>query len=170
MHRKVPQYLYQMSELVPILDKADYLDVKTAIGTMSMRQFITSMMSYQPGWITFLYRLRAVFVQFLGMRQEGVPRATYMKPENLPMQPGSKVAFFKVRIAEEEQYWVVEAEDSHLNASLAVVVEPLQGDQKQFYVMTVVHYRNWAGPVYFNSIRPFHHVVVGSMVRAGARP
>lgn len=169
MHKNVPQYLCQMPELAPILDKADYLDVKTAIGTMSMRQFIASMMSHQPGWITFLYRLRAVFVQFLGMRQEGVPQAIQMKPENLPMQSGSKVAFFKVRIAEEEHYWVVEAEDSHLNASLSVAVELLQRDQKRFYVMTVIHYHNWAGPVYFNVIRPFHHVVVGSMVRAGAK-
>ena len=168
MHRKVPQYLTKIPELAPILDKADHLDVKTATGTMSMRQFIASMISYQPGWVTFLYRIRAVFVQFLGMRQEGVPQAIHMKPENLPMQAGGKVAFFKVRIAEEEHYWVVEAEDSHLHASLGVVVELLQGDQKKFYVITVVHYHNWAGPVYFNVIRPFHHIVVGSMVRAGA--
>src|SRR2546425_5121666 len=37
---------------------------------MSMREFIAAMMSYQPGWVTFLYRIRAVFVRFLGMRQE----------------------------------------------------------------------------------------------------
>ena len=82
---------------------------------------------------------------------------------------GVKTAF-RVRIAEEEYYWVAEAEDSHLHASLGVVVELLQEDQKKFYVMTAVHYYNWAGPVYFNVIRPFHHMVVGSMVRAGARP
>ncbi|MGE6761631.1 DUF2867 domain-containing protein [Corallococcus interemptor] len=30
------------------------------------------------------------------------------------------------------------------------------------------HYRNWAGPVYFNVIRPFHHLVVARMARHGA--
>ena len=169
MTTKVPAYFRQLPELAPLLEHADHLDVKTATGTMSMREFITSMASYQPAWITFLYHVRAVFVRFLGMRQEGVPRATLVKPEDIPMRPGSKFAFFKVRMAEEERYWVGEVDDSHLKAALGVVVEPLQGNQRRFYVLTVVHYHNWAGPVYFNVIRPFHHLVVGRMVKAGAR-
>ncbi|MBC7815075.1 MAG: DUF2867 domain-containing protein, partial [Burkholderiales bacterium] len=59
--------------------------------------------------------------------------------------------------------------DSHLSAMLGVAVEPLSGDQKRFHVVTVVYYHNWAGPLYFNVIRPFHHLVVSSMARAGVR-
>ncbi|WP_422698682.1 DUF2867 domain-containing protein [Desulfosarcina cetonica] len=32
-----------------------------------------------------------------------------------------------------------------------------------------MRYRNWTGPVYFNLIRPFHHLVVREMMKAGAR-
>jgi len=32
-----------------------------------------------------------------------------------------------------------------------------------------VHYRSWAGPVYFNTIRPFHHIVVGSMMKHASK-
>ena len=169
MKKQMPSYLRQLPELAPLLDHADHIDVKIVTGTISMRQFIASMLSYQPAWVTLLYRIRAVFVRFLGMRQEGVPRVIPMKPNNIPMQSGRKIAFFTVRMAEEERYWVAEAEDSHLRAALGVIVEPLPNDRKKFYVITVVHYHNWAGPVYFNAIRPFHHLVVGSMVKAGIR-
>ena len=73
-------------------------------------------------------------------------------------------------MAREEQYWVAEIKDKHLKALLGVVVEPLPGQQqKRFHVLTVVYYRNWAGPVYFNAIRPFHHLVVESMALAGVQ-
>ena len=35
--------------------------------------------------------------------------------------------------------------------------------------LTVVHYKHWTGPVYFNVIRPFHHLVVRQMARAGTK-
>ena len=163
----IPSYIHQIPELMPVLEGADHIDVKTITGSKNMREFIAAMMGYQPGWITALYGVRAVFVRFLGMRQNGLPVAKKLKPEHVPMNPGSKAAFFTVRMAEEERYWVVEVDDSHLRGALVVVVEPLQGNLRRFHVITVVHYHNWAGPVYFNVIRPFHHVVVGSMVRAG---
>jgi hypothetical protein len=86
------------------------------------------------------------------------------------MTPGSAAAFFTVRHAEEEHVWVVAVTDKHLEATLAVVVEPEPGGgpRRRFHVVTLVHYRNWAGPVYFNVIRPFHHLVVGGMARNAA--
>jgi len=38
----------------------------------------------------------------------------------------------------------------------------------RYYIVTIVHYLHWTGPVYFNLIRPFHHLVVARMARAGA--
>jgi hypothetical protein len=44
----------------------------------------------------------------------------------------------------------------------------LTGDHKRFHVVTIVHYRRWTGPVYFNVIRPFHHLVVYQMAKSAA--
>lgn len=156
----------RIPQLMPLLDHADHVDVKTITGAVTMREFIAAMMGYQPGWVTFLYRVRAVFVRFLGMRQRGVPHAPRLKPEDVGMQPGCRVGFFTVRMAAEDRYWVGEVNDSHLLAALGVVVEPLQDNRRRFHVLTVVYYHNRAGRVYFNVIRPFHHLVVGRMVRA----
>ncbi|MBA2680056.1 MAG: DUF2867 domain-containing protein [Ktedonobacteraceae bacterium] len=170
MSRSGLAYIRRLPELVPLLERADHIDVKTVSGSVNLRTFLANMLNYQPDWITTLYGVRAVFVRFLNMRQNGLPHRQHLTPEGIPMQEGQSAAFFKVRMAREEHYWVAEIKDKHLKALLGVIVEPLPGQrQKRFHVVTVVHYRNWAGPVYFNVIRPFHHLVVGSMALAGVQ-
>ncbi|MCY1016680.1 DUF2867 domain-containing protein [Pyxidicoccus sp. MSG2] len=156
--------------LRPFAQGADHVDVKTVESEATLREFLAGLMSYQPAWVTALYGVRAVFVRLLGMRQHGLPRPQHLRPEDIPMTPGSAAAFFTVRHAEEEHVWVVAVADKHLEATLAVVVEPepTGGPRRRFHVVTLVHYRNWAGPVYFNVIRPFHHLVVGGMARKAA--
>ncbi len=39
----------------------------------------------------------------------------------------------------------------------------------RFYVITTVFYKHWTGPVYFNYIRPFHHLVVSQMAKYGLK-
>jgi hypothetical protein len=50
---------------------------------------------------------------------------------------------------------------------MAIVMEDPDSARKRCHVLTIVHYHHWTGPLYFNAIRPFHHLVVGSMVNAG---
>jgi len=161
------QYITQVAALRPLFEGADHLDVKTVEGTVSLREFVAGMLSYAPGWIRLLYHIRGGFVRVLGLRQSGIPAAPRLRPAMVPMTPGGTASFFTVRMAQEDAYWVAGATDQHLDATLGVVVEPLGATQRRFHVITVVHYKNWAGPVYFNVIRPFHHLVVGAMARAG---
>ncbi|MBC7871714.1 MAG: DUF2867 domain-containing protein, partial [Chitinophagaceae bacterium] len=91
----------------------------------------------------------------------------HLKPEDVGMIPGTKAAFFTVVMAQEDAYYVARVAESHLTAALAVVMEPLPNNLNRFHVITIVHYNRWTGPVYFNVIRPFHHIVVGSMAQAG---
>jgi len=136
-----------------------------------MRTFLAGMFSYSPDWLIWLYYVRAGFVRLLGMRQGRIQATFSLRPEKVPMQEGKKVAFFTIRMVEEERYWIAAAEDTHLEALLGIIIEPLPGtSQRHFHVLTIVHYRNWAGPVYFQVIQPFHHLVVGGMARAGVHP
>ena len=160
---------WRIPELVPLLKDADHVDVKVVAGGVTLREFLAGLAGYQPGWVTLLYGVRRGFVRLLGMRQGGIPHAARLRPAQVPMQAGAKFLFFTVRLAGEDRYWAAEAEDRHLRATLAVVAAPLGGGRTRFYVVTIVHYHHWTGPVYFNVIRPFHHLVVGGMARAGAR-
>jgi Protein of unknown function (DUF2867) len=166
---KTPKCVQATPELEMLFEKVNYFDVKSAVTKQSMREFIAGALSYQPGWITFLYGVRMIFVRFLGMKQEGVPKAQKFKAEDISLTPGEKATFFTVTKAKDEHYWVVEANDKHLKATLLAVVEPLTDGLKRINLITLVYYHNWAGPVYFNVIRPFHHLVVQGMINAALR-
>jgi hypothetical protein len=40
----------------------------------------------------------------------------------------------------------------------------LPDGRKRYHLLTVVKFRHWTGPVYFNVIRPFHHIIVKAML------
>lgn len=153
--------------LAALLSTADHVDVKQVDGRVTLREFIAGMFSYNPAWLRNLYRVRWGFVRLLGMKQQGILQAVKMSPTAVPMTPGEKATFFTVKLAEDGRYWLAGIRESHLTAYLGVVVEPLTTGSR-FHVLTIVHYHNWTGPVYFNVIRPFHHLVVGKMAQAGA--
>ena len=156
-------------EIAPLLADADHIDVKTFQSEKSLCQFIAALLSYQPAWITFLYGVRWFFVRLLGMKQTGIPGARQLQASDISMTPGGDALFFQVVAAAEERYWFAEAAESHLTAKLGVVAEREAGEPTTYHVVTVVHYKSWAGPIYFNVIRPFHHLAVGSMGRYASR-
>ena len=159
-------------KLDPYFHHADYTDIKSTDGTVSLRQFISGMLSYYPWWIVFLYRIRAVLARMLGLVKHEKPDILpSITPEALSFEPGEMASFFIVRTAEEETYWVAETpEDKHLTAYFGVIAESLGNGRTRFHVLTSVSYIHWTGPVYFNLIRPFHHLVVRQMMCAGIKP
>ena len=153
-----------LPRLRALAEGADHVDVKTVEGELTLREFLHGFISWEPGWVRSLYRVRALFVRLLGMRQDGMPSASKIRPEDVSFTPGDRLSFFTVTDAEEDRYFVASAAESHLTAYLAVVAEP-----GRFHVVTIVRYHRWTGPVYFNVIRPFHHLVVRGMARAAVR-
>lgn len=158
----------QLPEIQPLLAHADYIDVKTVSGDVDLRTFLARFLNHRPLWVLSLYAVRAVFVRLLGMRQQH-GFGEQLTPETIPMQSGQPATFFTVRLAAEERYWFAENNDKHLKATLGVVVEPRAGQQKCFHIITLVHYHNVRGPIYLQVIKPFHHLVVMSMAKAGVQ-
>jgi hypothetical protein len=144
---------------------ADHVDVKSVETQLPLREFSAAMLGYQPAWVTALYALRSVFVRLLGMRQAGLPKAPRLSATTLPQVAGAKVGFFEVERADASR-WCCQVDDVHLWAGLGVI-EDTTAAVRQLHVVTVVRYKKLSGRLYFNVIRPFHHLVVGAMVRAG---
>ena len=160
-------YVKQFAIYQEIATNADHIDIKSAVGKITMNEFVVGMFNYQPAWMSFLYRVRWGFVRLLGMKQEGIPQALKIDAKTLDLTVGDKLAFFDVDALDFDIYLFVSAEESHLKATLGIIREPLDEGTSRFYAITIVHYKSWAGPVYFNVIRPFHHIVVGQMLKAG---
>ena len=151
-----------------LLDDADHVDVKTAEGPFSVMQLAAGVLSYRPGWMAFLWRVRAWLVRVLGMDKQGAAMDYQFTADTLPAESGQKVGFFTVVDSDRETFWIVEGRESHLEAVLAFFAKPLPERPGEFHfqVVTVVRYRNRIGPVYFNIIRPFHHLVVLCSLRS----
>jgi hypothetical protein len=163
------EYILKFSELEKYFEKADFTDVKVFEGETTLRKFIASMLSYYPWWIVWLYRIRKLLVGILGLvRHEEPEELPNLKPEDVSFAAGESVTFFIVRCAKEDLFWVSETpDDKHLKAYFGVVKEPVCNSINRFYVITTVFYKHWTGPIYFNLIRPFHHLVVARMAKYG---
>lgn len=161
--------VFKFKGLEKYFEKADCTDVKVFESDTTLPKFIASMLSYYPWWIIMLYRIRKVLVGILGLVKHEAPRELpNLKPEDVSFTPGEKVTFFTVRFAKEDEFWISETpDDKHLKAYFGVVKEPVSNSRHRFYVITTVYYKHWTGPVYFNLIRPFHHLVVSRMAKYG---
>jgi len=165
--RQIQKY----KELGFCFKNVDHLDIKTIEGDVSLRRFISGMLSYYPWWILVLFKVREVVVSILGLTKHEKPETLpAIMPENLTFKSGENASFFIVLNAREDIYWVAETpEDKHLKAYFGVVTEELSKKRTRFHVFTSVKYIHWTGPVYFNLIRPFHHLVVSRMMKAGIK-
>jgi len=161
----------QFSELDRYFQKADFTDVKVFEGNTTLRKFLAAMLSYYPWWIVQLYRLRKLLVWSLGLVKHEEPKELPdLKAGDVSFTPGDSVTFFSVRCAKEGLYWISETpDDRHLRAYFGVIKEPISQSNSRFYVITTVFYKHWSGPIYFNLIRPFHHLVVSGMAKNGLR-
>lgn len=154
-------------ELAPVLEGADYVEFKEIEGEVSLREFVAGMLGWSPGWLKALFAARYLLARALRLDTADIPRRARIRPETVSFTPGDKASVFTVRSGDEDRYLIVGADDNHLTAHLTIVAEPVSGGRKRFQVGTIVHYHRKAGPAYFAVIRPFHHLVIRGMLKAG---
>lgn len=159
------EYLKKMPFLAEHLAQIDYLDVQTVESPQSLREFTAACLSYMPGWMQLLYRVREYFVMLLGARQEKIPHKENIAPEALSFTPGDMGAFFTVLDGAEDRFWLGEARDTMIVGHVAFVREPGPNGSNRFHLITAATFLRWQARIYFFVIRPFHHLVVYAMAR-----
>ena len=162
----------RLSCVLPEASRADVIDVKEGLGGTGLRETLAALFSYSPAWIRLLFRVRDIAVRPFGLRRLGFQN-TPMRPEEVPFTPGERVTgLFSVLAAEEsgqEPYWISIARDKHLDVAIALLVSPRDNGLRLFSLCTVVWYKSCLGPVYYNVIRCFHHILAAAMLRQALR-
>ena len=153
--------LPELDDLLPIVD---VVDVKTARGSVSLREFTAGALGHGPVWIKALFGVRILLAWALQL-ETAVPDSFRLRPETVSFTPGDPAAFFTVVRGEEDHYLLLKVSDNHLVAWLAIITD--NGQPAEFKVVTLVKYLRPVGRFYYNLIRPFHHLVLLSMCRAG---
>jgi len=165
------KYIDEFKELKKYFEDSDFTDIKVFEGRTTLPRFIAAMLSYYPWWLVWLYRIRELLVNILVLvKHEAPAELPSLTAKDVSFTPGDTVTFFTVRSTKKDVYWMAETpEDKHLWAYFGVISRPMGNKVNRFYIITTVYYKHWTGPVYFNLIRPFHHLVVSQMARAGLK-
>ena len=159
--------LESIPQLAELAKNADHIDVKYASSRAGLREFIADSLNWKPGWVTTLFNLRRKLAAILGLKQVEFKRAL-LSPEDIPFSPGEDLSFFQVIDCHEGKWLAGGATDSHLRGVVVFVCQPGDRGINELALATVVHYRDWRGPFYFNLIRPFHHLIVNGMIKHAA--
>jgi hypothetical protein len=113
-----------------------------------------------PRWAEQLMWLRDRIVSLVGLRRsEKAPRNT----STALLRPGDKLSIFQVLDRSDNEI-MFGADDKHLDFRASLLVQR-DAARPSAVLSTVVRYNNWLGRVYFFFVRPFHRLIVASLLR-----
>lgn len=108
-----------------------------------------------PGWVSGLLKLRNRLVRIVGLK--GADKKESDVADFYPV--GTTAGYFTV-LDRNDREIVIGENDKHLDFRVSLLHTP-----DGIYCTTIVHYHNRLGRVYFFFIRPFHSIIVRSLVR-----
>lgn len=141
--------------------KIDYRDTyKIQITTHDFTiDKITTDIFTMPSKFDHLMKLRNRIVKIFGLKTGDME-----DPANEPLYVrGSKLAYFTVSDRNESEIVMAE-DDKHLNFRTSVLVEK-GTDASSVYLSTIVQFNNFFGWLYFLPVKPFHRIMIQSILR-----
>lgn len=124
--------------------------------------------SCSPKWVEKVFYLRNKIVSLFGLKTSGnhVDRAKQL--ENFKCEPGEQMGLFKVFETTKNEV-IFGEDDKHLNFRVSLFVQPevevSAAKNKEVTISTIVEFNNWFGKLYFLPVRPFHKLIVPSMLK-----
>ncbi len=157
MKKVIEESLFVSEHAKESLSKIDFSDTfSTTNHKDSIEEIANQIFNTPPKWVVALLKFRNFLVKFIGLKTT--------KPEdyNTEYRIGGYVGFFKIYIIEKLEV-ILGANDSHLN--FRVLIANTKEPTYNIKVTTLVEYNNKMGKVYMAIVKPFHRVVIKSMIR-----
>jgi hypothetical protein len=86
--------------------------------------------------------------------------------ENTNFEVGDKIGIFKIYAIQEDEI-IAGEDDKHLD--FRVSIHRIIKKETTVSISTLVQYNNWFGKLYFFVVKPFHKIVVKSLIRKAAK-
>jgi hypothetical protein len=121
--------------------------------------------SSSPKWVGTLFTLRNIIVALLGLKTPDKISNREQKLANFKCEPGEKLGLFKV-FSKSDNEVILGEDDKHLNFRVSLLLDhnTIDPTKKTLIVSTTVVFNNWFGRMYFMPVRPFHRLIVPSMM------
>ena len=117
-----------------------------------------------PSWINGLFKLRNFLVKLLGLK--GTENCNIKEFEK-SIRTGETYNFVSVP-AKSNNETVLLLSDKHLNAYISAHIKS-EEEHKTISVITLVNFNNKLGRFYFFVIRPFHGLIVKSLLKRSVK-
>jgi hypothetical protein len=114
-----------------------------------------------PRWAEYLMWVRDRIVSLIGLHAAW-PRAPSLTCAS-HLQPGDMVGMFRV-FARSDDEILLGADDRHIDFRASMLVQR-DASRSSAVLTTVVHFNNSLGRAYFFVVRPFHRLIVTSLLR-----
>ena len=145
----------------------DYADsYSTALDTREVRieQVGKAFFTSSPAWVDGLFDLRNRIVALLGLKTSGAgERDAVMR--NFKGEVGERIGLFNV-LAKWEDEVILGEDDRHLDFRVSLF---LDRPNDTLIVSTLVIRHNWLGRLYFLLIKPFHRLIVSTIIKRMVR-
>ena len=137
------------------------LDVNNIITPSSLGKiFFTS----APKWVQSLFEFREKLARFIGLKTADKKEDRQKALDNFNCEVGQQLGLFKV--FEKNQHEVILGQnDKHLDFRISIFVDELNDQQKTITLSTTVKFNNVFGKLYFLPVKPFHKLIVPSMMK-----
>jgi len=113
-----------------------------------------------------LFNLRNKIVAKFGLKIPDGTNDPQEQLKNFRCEPGERIGLFKV-FASHENEVILGEDDKHLNFRISLFLEKFsdKNSKKNLTVSTTVVFNNWLGRVYFLPVRPFHSLIVPTILK-----
>ena len=119
-----------------------------------------------PRWVEQLFAIRNHIVALFGLKTSGPSTNRKKQIENFTCQPNEQLGLFKVFHASQNEV-ILGEDDKHLNfrVSLFLTQDPTLPHKKVLTISTTVQFNHWLGRCYFLPVRPFHKLIVPTILK-----
>jgi hypothetical protein len=116
-----------------------------------------------PKWLNSLLKLRNILVKPFGLNTDS-PTEIKSIASDKKYELGENAVFFKI-IKRNENELVMSEEDKHLNFRTSVLKLDQNDSTTKIYSITIVRYNNTFGKVYFFFVKPFHKLIIRTLLK-----
>jgi hypothetical protein len=132
------------------------------IGKITITDVAKAFLLSTPKWIRNLFEFRNRLVSVFGLKTN--KEHMNQDVDNFNANVGDQLGFFKVYNKAKSEI-VLGEDDVHLNFRVSLILIDLHTDIIEIVISTGVVYNNFLGKVYFAIVKPFHKLIVRSMLK-----
>lgn len=116
-----------------------------------------------PKWADALMAFRNKIVALFGLKTAAPKTPNLSNPEDIKIEVGQQLGIFKV-YEKMDQELLMGDDDKHLNFRVSILLNRQEGIST-VSITTAVKYNNSWGKLYFFFVKPFHRLIVRSVLK-----